>query len=89
MTTTKPVPGIENTPVCETCGSERMNPLLVTMDGVTHAFDTFECAIERLAPRCRACGRHVIGHGVRGHGAVYCCERCAQAGPPPLAFLET
>jgi hypothetical protein len=86
---TAAAPGAAAPAVCETCGSERLNPMLVTVDGVTHVFDSFECAIERLAPRCRACGCRVIGHGVHSHGAVYCSGRCATAGPPPLAFVET
>ena len=78
-----------NPALCETCGGERSAPILVTLDGVTHTFDSFECAIERLAPRCRACGCRIIGHAVHGHGAIYCCETCATKGPPPLAFVET
>ena len=75
--------------VCEICGCERINPMLVTIDDETHVFDTFDCAIERLAPRCRTCGRRVTGRGVHSHGAVYCCKHCEQVGPGPLAYMET
>ncbi|MEE4025741.1 hypothetical protein V1Y59_21835 [Gordonia sp. PKS22-38] len=41
-------------------------------------FDSFECAIEALAPRCAHCGCRVIGHGVESSGTVYCCAHCAR-----------
>ncbi|HKB23086.1 MAG TPA: hypothetical protein VKC99_09940 [Methyloceanibacter sp.] len=30
-------------------------------------FDSFECAIQALAPACPNCGNRIIGHGVQ-HG---------------------
>jgi len=31
-------------------------------------FDSFECAIHRLAPACAHCGCKVVGHGVEAGG---------------------
>ena len=46
--------------------------------GETLEFDSFECAIHRLAPRCIHCGIAVVGHGVEDEGGtVYCCANCA------------
>jgi len=42
-------------------------------------FDSFECAIEALAPRCTHCHCRVIGHGVERRGSIYCCRHCADA----------
>ena len=65
---------------CETCGNEYDAAFSVSMPGDSrpHTFDSFECAIHALAPRCAHCGCTVIGHGVQGGGAIYCCANCAQ-----------
>ncbi len=49
----------------------------VKVDGTFHAFDTFECAIQRLAPVCSNCGCRFIGHGVEAEGRYYCGADCA------------
>jgi hypothetical protein len=49
----------------------------VTHDGTTRIFDSFECSIEALAPRCMRCGCRIIGHSVRRGAATFCCEHCA------------
>jgi hypothetical protein len=41
-------------------------------------FDSFECAIHRMAPTCEHCGCRVIGHGVQADNRVFCCAHCAQ-----------
>lgn len=64
-------------PQCEVCGNDYDKTFEVTMDGQTHTFDSFECAIEKLAPRCAHCGCRIIGHGVEQNGTYYCCAHCA------------
>ena len=67
--------------ICETCGNDYDMPIEVTTAGETHTFDSFECAIHKLAPRCEHCGVTVIGHGVQADGRFFCCAHCAsQAG---------
>lgn len=61
---------------CETCGNEYERSMEITLDGRSHHFDCFECAIHRLAPRCAHCGCRVIGHGVQSEHAVFCCDYC-------------
>ena len=63
---------------CEVCGNEYDKSFEVTMDGETHTFDSFECAIEALAPRCAHCGCRVIGHGVEAGERMFCCASCAR-----------
>ncbi len=64
---------------CATCGNDYDKPLEITKDGETHTFDSFECAIHKLAPRCAHCGVTIIGHGLEaGDGRVFCCAHCAQ-----------
>ena len=64
---------------CETCGNEYDKPFQVILGGEAHVFDSFECAIEALAPRCAHCNCRIIGHGVEDRGALFCCKSCAAA----------
>jgi phage terminase large subunit GpA-like protein len=62
---------------CEVCGNDYDKAFQVQMDGVSHTFDSFECAIHALAPTCEHCGCRIIGHGVEADGAIFCCANCA------------
>lgn len=64
---------------CEVCGNEYDKAFEVRKDDSTHVFDSFECAIHALAPRCEHCACAVIGHGVETDGRVFCCAHCASA----------
>ncbi len=68
--------------VCELCGNDYARSFAVTMDGEEHVFDSFECAIQVLAPRCEHCGCHIIGHGVEKDDAMFCCDHCLRHGGP-------
>jgi hypothetical protein len=63
---------------CEVCGNQYERAFEIVIDGEKHVFDSFECAIDRLAPRCDHCECRIIGHGVEADGAVYCCAHCAR-----------
>lgn len=70
---------------CATCGNDYDATLRVVKDGNVFEFDSFECAIEKLAPRCQCCNVRVIGHGVQHDSAIYCGAHCAaQAGESGL-----
>jgi hypothetical protein len=62
---------------CEVCGNDYDKAFEVRRDGEIHVFDSFECAIHALAPVCEHCGCRVIGHGVEGESAIFCCVHCA------------
>jgi hypothetical protein len=64
---------------CETCGNDYDKAFQVTMNGKTHTFDSFECAIHALAPTCANCGIHIVGHGLEKEATFFCCEHCAEA----------
>ena len=65
--------------VCEVCGNDYWMSFEVhTVGGNTHIFDSFECAIQRLAPVCEHCRCRIIGHGVEVEGRFYCCAHCAR-----------
>lgn len=65
---------------CEICGSTCAEPIAVRFNDVTHTFDSLECAIVGLAPRCANCGELVVSHGVNRNGQLYC-EGCAEMSP--------
>jgi len=64
---------------CETCGNDYDKAFQVVMNGVSHTFDSFECAIQRVAPTCPTCGTHIVGHGVEKDDTIFCCVHCAKA----------
>jgi hypothetical protein len=71
---------------CEVCGNDYDKAFQVSMPGAgARTFDSFECAINALAPQCSHCGCKIIGHGVEANGSFYCCAHCAtQAGATSL-----
>lgn len=64
--------------VCEVCGNNYDKSFEVIAAGEQHTFDSFECAIHRMAPICEHCGCRVIGHGTEVDGHFYCCANCAR-----------
>ena len=64
--------------ICDVCGNDYDKSFEVRHGAVTYTFDSFECAIHRLAPQCKHCGCRVIGHGVESEGQIYCCANCAR-----------
>ena len=63
---------------CETCGNSYDKAFEVTIGGTTHTFDSFACAIQALAPRCKHCRVAIIGHGIEARGQYFCCAHCAR-----------
>jgi len=63
---------------CEVCGNEYEHAFQIVMAGDTHVFDSFECAIHALAPRCAHCGCRIVGHGIESKEEIYCCAHCAE-----------
>jgi hypothetical protein len=63
---------------CEVCGNDYDKAFTVTQGARTMTFDSFECAISAMAPRCAHCDCRVIGHGVEARGRIYCCAHCAK-----------
>jgi nitrite reductase/ring-hydroxylating ferredoxin subunit len=63
---------------CEVCGNDYDRSFEVVMAGKAHVFDSFECAIHALAPKCEHCGCRIVGHGVQAGESIYCCAHCAE-----------
>lgn len=71
--------------ICDVCGNDYDKAFKVVTSETTMTFDSFECAIQALAPTCAHCGCRVVGHGVEAGSAIYCCAHCAhQEGVPEL-----
>jgi hypothetical protein len=63
---------------CEVCGNDYHASFEVIARGERHVFDSFECAVHRLAPSCAHCGVKIIGHGIEADGRFFCCAHCAR-----------
>jgi len=64
---------------CVVCGNEYDKAFRVILaDRSSYVFDSFECAIQALAPACDRCACRIIGHGLERGGAIFCCEHCAR-----------
>lgn len=63
---------------CEHCGNDYDKSFEITMAGQSHTFDSFECAIAKLAPVCATCGVRIVGHGLEARNSIYCCQHCAE-----------
>jgi hypothetical protein len=63
---------------CELCGNNYDKSFEVRLGNASHTFDSFECAIQMLAPVCAHCECRIIGHGVEEEGKIFCCVHCAR-----------
>jgi hypothetical protein len=64
--------------VCATCGNDYDKTFEVVKGGRSFIFDSFECAIQALAPTCAHCHCRIIGHGLEKDGVFFCCDHCAE-----------
>lgn len=69
---------------CERCGNETQEAFLVVLDGASHTFDCFACAIAALAPVCPRCGCRIVNRGVEQDDERFCSWRCARSEAPAL-----
>lgn len=72
--------------ICDSCGNDYDKTFTVTRGDASGTFDSFECAIQAMAPACAHCGCRIIGHGMESAGGMYCCAHCArQSGETEVA----
>ena len=62
---------------CEVCGKIDGPCFEVRLGGVRHVFDSFECAMNALSPRCGYCGCRIHGHSIVLGRKVFCSYQCA------------
>ena len=63
---------------CNNCGNFYKKCMTITLNNQSYTFDSFECAINYLAPVCNTCKSRIIGHGVQENEVYYCCAHCAR-----------
>ena len=63
---------------CDHCGNDYDKSFQLIAAGKTMTFDSFECAIQMVAPACAHCQCRILGHGVEADGAIFCCAHCAR-----------
>lgn len=63
---------------CDSCGNLYEKAFDVTLAGHTYTFDSFECAIFKLAPTCAHCACRIVGHGIEAGGEIFCCAHCSK-----------
>lgn len=71
--------------ICENCGNNYDKAFIVVIDEEEHIFDSFECAINKVAPRCHHCHTPIIGHGIEFEENFFCCGRCAKSASTHIA----
>ncbi len=64
--------------VCDVCGNDYDKAFQVSRGDESFTFDSFECAIARLAPQCGHCECRILGHGLESDGTMFCCAHCAR-----------
>ena len=55
-------------PTCDQCGNDYDKAFQLTKEGRTWTFDSFECAIQAVAPTCPHCSVRIVGHGGTTNG---------------------
>lgn len=63
---------------CVNCGVDIEKDYILFINGTEFTFDSFECALNFVAPRCTNCNSIVMGKGIRRDGDVYCSKSCSQ-----------
>jgi hypothetical protein len=63
---------------CELCGNESNRTFEVISAGVSHTFDSIECAATVIAPHCKHCDCRILGHAYDVDGDMFCCVHCAE-----------
>ena len=75
---------------CEMWGNDYDKVCQITAAGQSHLFDSFECAIQIVAPSCVHCGCRIIGHDVEVDGAMFCCAHLSVAfWLPPICLRDS
>ena len=62
---------------CDTCHNDYDKTFQILLQGEEYNFDSFECAIHKLAPTCANCSCRILGHGIEASGVFFCCANCS------------
>lgn len=62
---------------CEVCGNNDKECFEVYLGRERHVFDSFECAMNAMLPKCSQCNCQIIGQGVQLGEVIFCSYECA------------
>lgn len=62
----------------DVCGNDYRRAMEIRYQNSVGTYDSFECAIQKIAPVCEHCRCRVIGHGVEHGDRIFCCAHCAE-----------
>jgi hypothetical protein len=63
---------------CENCGSNIEKDYILFINGAEFVFDSFECAVNFVAPRCAHCNTVIMGKGIQSGEQVFCSTNCSK-----------
>lgn len=63
---------------CENCGSNIEKDYILFINGAEFFFDSFECAVNFVAPRCAHCNTVILGKSFQSGDQVFCTENCSK-----------
>jgi hypothetical protein len=72
-------------PVCDHCGRDSARTFELIREGTNWTFDSFQCAIEAVAPRCAQCDALIVGHPIEQGALLYCSIHCVALADPAHA----
>jgi len=72
---------------CEVCGNEYDKRFEVIAAGARRTFDSFECAIQAIAPSCEHCHCKIIGHGIAVGGGSFAAPTVPRWQHPPTSRI--
>lgn len=64
---------------CEVCGNNNEECFEVRLGKESHVFDSFECAMKALTPKCARCGCQISSQGVLEDNVLFCSYFCANS----------
>jgi len=62
---------------CMNCGLNIEKDYILYINGTEFTFDSFECAINFVAPRCSNCNTIIIGRGIKYSDEIFCGQNCS------------
>jgi hypothetical protein len=65
---------------CLNCGSSIEKDYILFINGAEYSFDSFECAVNFVAPRCSHCQSVIFGTGLKDAGVMFCNTTCSEKG---------
>lgn len=63
---------------CLNCGSNIEKDYILFINGTEFTFDSFECAVNFVAPRCAHCNSVVMGQGITLSDQTFCSPQCSK-----------